>query len=66
MSMLFQFSFHSKNPKLDFPTWGQILGVLNLDSVYDPFETFRLLGIDWADYSLEKTLLPLIQEALQP
>jgi len=66
MSMLFRLSFHSKNPKLDFPTWGQILGVLNLDSVYDPFETFRLLGIDPAEYSLDKTLLPLIREALQP
>jgi nucleoside-diphosphate-sugar epimerase len=66
MSVLLRLSFHSRNPKLDFPTWGQILGVLNLDSVYDPFETFRLLGIDPAEYSLDKTLLPLIQEALQP
>src|SRR5208282_1963818 len=63
MSMPLRLSFHSKNPKLDFPTWGQILGVLNLDSVYDPFETFRLLGIDPAEYSLDKTLLPLIREA---
>jgi nucleoside-diphosphate-sugar epimerase len=65
VSALFQLSFHSRNPKLDLPTWGQILGVLNLDTVYDPFETFRLLGIDPSQYSLEKTLLPLIQEALQ-
>lgn len=64
MSVLLRLSFHFRNPKLDFPTWGQILGVLNLDTVYDPFETFRLLGIDPAEYSLEKTLLPLIQEAL--
>ncbi len=65
MSRLFRLSFRSKNPKLDIPTWGEILGVLNLDTVYDPFETFRLLGIDPAEYSLERTLLPMIQEALQ-
>jgi nucleoside-diphosphate-sugar epimerase len=65
MSRLFRLSFHSRNPKLDLPTWGEILGVLNLDTVYDPFETFRLLGIDSSEYSLEKTLLPLIQEALE-
>ena len=65
MSRLLRLSFRSKNPKLDLPTWGEILGVLNLDTVYDPFETFRLLGIDPAQYSLEKTLLPLIREALQ-
>jgi len=64
MSMLFRLSFHSRNPKLDLGTWGQIFGVLNLDSVYDPFETFCLLGIDPAAYSLDTTLLPLIQEAL--
>ena len=66
MSILLRLSFHSTNPKLDFPTWGQVLGLLNLDSVYDPFETFRLLGIDPAEYSLDKTLRPLIQEALRP
>jgi len=65
VSRLFRLSFHSRIPKLDLPTWGEILGVLNLDTVYDPFETFRLLEIDPAEYSLEKTLLPLIQEALQ-
>ena len=65
MSRLFRLSFRSKNPKLDLPTWGEILGVLNLDTVYDPFETFRLLEIDPAEYSLERTLLPMIQEALQ-
>jgi nucleoside-diphosphate-sugar epimerase len=64
LSGLLQVSFHSKNPKLDFPTWGQILGVMNLDTAYDPFETFRLLEIDPSEYSLDKTLLPLIQEVL--
>jgi nucleoside-diphosphate-sugar epimerase len=65
MSALLQLSFHSRNPKLDLPTWGQILGVLNLDTAYDPFETFRLLGIDPAEYALEKTLMPLVQEELR-
>jgi nucleoside-diphosphate-sugar epimerase len=65
MSRLFRLSFHSRNPKFDLPTWGEILGVLNLDTAYDPFETFRVLGIDPSEYSLEKTLLPLIREALE-
>jgi nucleoside-diphosphate-sugar epimerase len=64
MSRLFRLSFHSGIPRLDFPTRGQILGVVNLDTVFDPFETFRLLGIDPCEYSLDKTLRPLIEEAL--
>jgi nucleoside-diphosphate-sugar epimerase len=58
-----RWSFHSRTPKLDLRTWGEILGVLNLDTVYDPFDTFRLLGIDPSEYSLDKTLQPLIEEA---
>ena len=65
MSTLLRHSFHSKNPKLDLATWGEIFGVLHLDTVYDPFDTFRLLDIDPMQYSLGKTLQPLIQQAFQ-
>ena len=64
VSTLLRMSFRSRNPKLDLRTWSEILGVLNLDTVYDPFETFRLLGIEPSKYSLDKTLQPLIEEAL--
>jgi nucleoside-diphosphate-sugar epimerase len=63
MSTLLQHSFSSKNPKLDLKTWGDIFGVLHLDTVYDPFETFGLLGIDPSRYSLETTLKPFLQAA---
>jgi nucleoside-diphosphate-sugar epimerase len=65
VSAVLQHSFHSKNPRLDWKTWGEIFGVLNLDTAYDPFETFRVLGIDPSQYSLEKTLRPLIRESLR-
>jgi nucleoside-diphosphate-sugar epimerase len=65
MSTLLRHSFHSKIPKLDLATWGEIFGVLHLDTAYDPFDTFRLLEIDPGQYSLEKTLQPLIQQAFQ-
>lgn len=65
MSRLLRHSFHSKNPKLDIATWGEIFGVLHLDTVYDPFETFRMLDIDPTQYSLEKTLHPFMQQAFQ-
>ncbi len=65
MSALLRHSFHSRNPKLDLRTWGDIFGVFHLDTVYDPSETFRVLGIDPSQYLLERTLLPLIQRALQ-
>jgi nucleoside-diphosphate-sugar epimerase len=64
MSALLQHTFHSKNPKLDLKTWSEILGVLAMDTVYDPEETFQLLGIDPSQYTPEKTLWPLIAEAL--
>ena len=65
LSTLLGHTFHSRSPKLDLRTWGEIFGILNLDTEYDPSETFRLLKIDPARYSLKKTLLPLIQEVLQ-
>jgi nucleoside-diphosphate-sugar epimerase len=66
MSTLLRHSFHSRNPRLDLRTWGEIFGVLHLDTAYDPFETYHLLGIDPSRYSLDKTLKPLIQQALVP
>lgn len=65
LSPLLTHSFHSKNPKRDLATWGQILGVLHLDTEYDSSETFRLLDIDPELYSMSQTLLPLIENALQ-
>src|SRR5262249_51005847 len=38
-------TFHSKTPKLDWKTWGEIFGVLAMDTVYDPSDTFRRLEI---------------------
>jgi nucleoside-diphosphate-sugar epimerase len=65
MSTLLRLSPHSKHPKLDLRTRGEIFGVLHMDTVYDPSETFRLLGIDPAHYSLEHTLQPVVAEALR-
>lgn len=64
-SSLLGCTFHSINPKLDLRTWGEIFGVLALDTAYDPSDTFRDLDIDPAQYSLDRTLLPLIQRTLQ-
>jgi nucleoside-diphosphate-sugar epimerase len=61
---LLQHTFHSENPKLDLKSWGEIFGVLTMDTVYDPEETFRLLEIDPSQYTLENTLQPLIAETL--
>jgi nucleoside-diphosphate-sugar epimerase len=66
MSAVFRHSIRSTNPKLDWVTQGEILGFMNLDSVYDPSETFSLLGIDPSNYSRERTLEPVIQEGLRP
>ena len=41
--------------RLDLRTWGEILGILALDTVYDPSGTFRQLGIDPARFSRERT-----------
>ncbi len=65
MSSIFRHSIRSKNPKLDWVTQGEILGFMNLDSVYDPSETFRLLGIDGSRYSRERSLEPVIREGMQ-
>jgi len=65
MSSVFRHSIRSKNPKFDLVTQGEILGFMNLDSVYDPFETFSLLGIDPGHYSQESTLEPVIREGLK-
>lgn len=45
----------SSTPRLDLRTWGEILGILALDTVYDPAETFRLLAIDPSRFSRERT-----------
>ena len=63
-STLLRCTFHSRNPKLDLKTIGEILGVLACDTVYDPSETFRLLGIDPSQYSMEKTLQPMMVGSL--
>jgi len=65
MSTLLRRSFPSSNPKLDFRTWGDIFGVFHLDTVYDPSETFGLLGIDPSQYAMERTLLPFMQQSFQ-
>lgn len=65
MSAIFRHSIRSKNPRFDLVTQGEILGFMNLDSVYDPSETFSLLGIDPSQYALGRTLEPLIREGLQ-
>jgi nucleoside-diphosphate-sugar epimerase len=65
ISTLLGWTFHSRDPKLDLRTWGEIFGVLNLDTPYDPSQTFELLGVDPAQYALDQTLLPLIQETLR-
>lgn len=65
MSSVFRHSIRSKKPKLDWVTQGEILGFMNLDSVYDPSETFSLLGIDASRYSREHTLEPVIREGMR-
>jgi len=65
MSALLRHSFHSASPKLDLRTWGEILGVMGLDTVYETSDTYRRLGVDPSQYSLAKTLEPLIRDALQ-
>lgn len=65
MSAVLRRSPASRRPGLDLRTRGEILGVLHMDTVYDPGETFGLLGIDPAQWSLERTLVPVIAEALR-
>ncbi len=65
MSTVLRHSIRTRNPKFDWVTRGEILGFMNLDSVYDPFETFNILGMDTSSYSRERSLEPLIKEGLQ-
>lgn len=65
LSSVLRISFHSKNPKYDLRTWGDIFGVFHLDTEYDPSETFRLLHMDPSKYTIENTLEPLVRRALQ-
>jgi len=65
MSAFFRNTIRSTNPKFDLVTQGEILGFMDLDVVYDPSETYNLLGIDPARYSRELTLEPVIREGLQ-
>ena len=65
MSSLLRTTFHSKQPRWDFKTMGEILGVMAGDIVYDPVETYQLLGIDPSHYTIDKTLLPAIAETLK-
>lgn len=64
LGALLRFTFHSRNPKYDLRTWGEILGVFYLDTEYDPFETFRLLRIDPSQYSIDRTLELFVRDAL--
>lgn len=64
LSALLRRAFHSSDPRFDLRTRGEIFGVLHMDTVYDPRETFRVLGIDAADYALDRTLAPVVAEAL--
>lgn len=43
------------SPRFDLKTWGEILGILALDTVYDPSETYARLGLDPARFSRERT-----------
>ncbi len=65
LSAVLKHTFHSTNPKFDLKTWGEIFGVLNYDTAYDSSDTFSTLGIDPAQYSMEKTLEPMIRQAFQ-
>ena len=56
-------TFHSRNPKR-IATWARFR-VLDLDTAYDPSRYLPVLDIDPSRYSLDRTLLPLIQQALQ-
>jgi nucleoside-diphosphate-sugar epimerase len=64
MSTLLRNSFHSKNPRFDMATWGEILGVMSLDTAYEPSDTFERLGIDPSQYRSDRMLEPLIQQEL--
>jgi nucleoside-diphosphate-sugar epimerase len=64
MSTLLRNCFHSENPRFDLATWGEILGVMSLDTAYEPSDTYERLGIDPSQYKSDRMLEPLIQQAL--
>jgi nucleoside-diphosphate-sugar epimerase len=51
----------SASPPLDLRTWGEILAILALDTVYDPAETYRLLAIDPARFTRARTWKRLVR-----
>lgn len=63
-SAVLRHSFHTKDPHFDLATWGEVLGVMDLNTVYETSDTFRQLAIDPSQYTAEKTLEPLIRQAL--
>jgi nucleoside-diphosphate-sugar epimerase len=65
LGALLRRSPRARRPALDLRTRGEILGVLHMDTVYDPTETFALLGIEPGSWSLERTLGPVLAEALR-
>ena len=65
LSRLLRSTFHSRIPRFDLRTQGEILGVLHMDTVYDPSETMRVLGIDPANYGRDQTLQPIVNQALR-
>lgn len=65
LAFLLRHSFHSRTPRFDLKTWGEILGVMNLDTEYDPSETFSVLGIDAKAYSIDRTLRPVLEQAFE-
>jgi nucleoside-diphosphate-sugar epimerase len=62
---LLRHTIHSKSPRFDLQTWGEVLGVMGLDTIYESSDTFRRLGIDPSQYSLEGSLESVIQEGLR-
>ena len=64
LAAVLRFGPRSRHPALDLRTRGEIFGVLAMDTVYDPSETFRLLGIDPARYGRDATLEPVVRGAL--
>jgi nucleoside-diphosphate-sugar epimerase len=45
----------SSSPRFDLATWGEILSILALDTVYDADDAFRVLGLDPDLFSRERT-----------
>lgn len=51
----------ARSPRLDLRTWGEILSILAIDTVYDTSGTYRLLGIDPARFSRSRTWERLVR-----